>query len=419
MKGLDETRFSLPAWLLRLNGVGKDSLASGGALVPLDVDSLLDAAREATGLTDFGADDFREPLEVLVDSLEREAALTLMGRLLVRGDILNLLENRLQLAEALVRHTQIREEVVKAPIFIVGLPRSGTSILHELLAQDPRLRAPLSWEARYPWPPSGDQTGPPDPRIAMAENVFTFWNELVPEYRTMHEMGAQIPCECIQLTAHSFRSEEFLGRNSVPSYGGWLATADLAPAYAIHHDLLRALQSGRPAQRWMLKAPSHMMALRWLFAEYPDARIIQTHRDPVQIMGSSVNLLQALCWMRAERVDPALIQASFAGEGLAARLFGAVDFRDSGTIPARQFCDVGFSALMSDPIQALDEVYAWLGLDFTPEVERAMRDYLEAKPRGKHGSHDYGFADLGLDLATERARFADYQARFDVPSEVV
>jgi hypothetical protein len=418
MKALDETHFSLPPWLRRLNALGRDSLASGGALVPLDVESLLGAARAGTGLGDFGPDDFREPLSVLVDSLEHEAGLTLMGRLLARGDLLNLLENRLHLTEALARHPEIHSERVAAPIFIVGLPRSGTSILHELLAQDPRLRAPLSWEVRFPWPPPGEPAEAPDPRIAMAENVFTFWNELVPEYQTMHEMGARIPCECIQLTAHSFRSEEFLGRNPVPSYGGWLATADLAPAYRIHHDLLRMLQWGRATERWMLKAPSHMVALASLFAEYPDARVIQTHRDPVQIMGSSVNLLQALCWMRAERVDPALIQASFAGEGLAARLFAAVDYRDSGAVDAGQFCDVGFAGLMSDPMSVIDGIYAWLGLPFTSEVEGAMRHYLDSKPRGKHGQHDYSFADLGLDLATERARFADYQARFEVPSEL-
>ena len=313
----------------------------------------------------------------------------------------------------------MHSQAIEKPLFIVGLPRSGTSILHELLSQDPRLRAPLSWEVHSPWPPPGAEPETEAGRIQRAEEVFTFWNELVPEYRTMHEMGARIPCECIWLTAHSFRSEEFLGRNPVPSYGGWLATADLAPAYRIHRQLLELLQWKQETPRWLLKAPSHMVALGSLFAEYPDARIIQTHRDPLQIMGSSVNILKALWWMRSEEVDPALIQASFAGEGLAARLFAALDFRDQGTTDPDQLQDVRFSDLMEDPITTLEAVYEWLEMEFPPAVERAMLDYLEAKPRGKHGKHEYTFSELGLDLGTERDRFIGYQERFNVPSEVV
>ena len=162
-----------------------------------------------------------------------------------------------------------------------------------------------------------------------------------------------------------------------------------------------------------------MMALSWLFREYPDARVIQTHRDPLPIMGSSVNLLQALSWMRTERVDPDLIRASFAGEGLAARLFAAVDFRDSGAVPAEQFMDLRFQELMADPIATIAHVYAWLDLEFSAKIEASMRAYLAAKPRGKHGAHDYSFADLGLDLATERERFSAYQARFEVVSEIL
>ena len=410
--------FSRPPWLLQFNRFGHGLTEETQGLISLEADSLFEAASTATGLTDFGPSDFQEPLGVLLRSLQTEASLTPMGRILVRGDIVNLLENRLHLVEAQRAHPEIREQAIEKPIFIVGLPRSGTSILHELLDQDPRLRAPLSWEAHSPWPPVGAQPQTETARIDRAQEVFTFWNELVPEYKTMHEMGGLIPCECIWLTAHSFRSEEFLGRNQVPSYGGWLATADLAPAYRIHRQILEILQWKKPTPRWLLKAPSHMMALAPLFAEYPDARIIQTHRDPLQIMGSSVNILKALWWMRSEEVDPELIQASFAGEGLAARLFAALEYRDSGQSAPGQFRDVLFSDLMQDPISTLSAVYEWLEMDLVPEVEKAMLDYLAAKPRGKHGKHEYTFSELGLDLETERNRFRDYQLRFNVPSEV-
>ena len=410
--------FARPDWLLRLNSVARDLAPSLNRLIPLDADSLLEAAAANTGLDDFGADDFHEPLGVLCRSLVEEADASLMGQLLARGDLLNLLENRARLAAARAQEPAIGQESVRQPIFIVGLPRSGTSILHELLAQDPRLRAPLSWEAHSPCPPGGHRD--PDWEracIERAENVFTFWNQLVPAYATMHEMGARIPCECIWLTAHSLRSEEFLGRNRVPSYGAWLASADLTPAYAIHRELLELLQWQRPTERWLLKAPSHMVALPALFAQYPDARIIQTHRDPLPIMGSSVNLLRALGWMRSESVDPELTKASFAGEGLAARLFASLDFRDAPGAPADAFQDVRFADLMADPLATVAGIYQGLDLDFSQAVEAAMGDYLAHKPRNKFGKHDYAFADLGLDLAEERERFAGYQARFAVASE--
>ncbi len=408
--------FERPDWLLRLNGVGRDLAPPGGRLVPLDVDSLLDSASQATGLDDFGAADFREPLEILVDSLVHDADASLMGDLLARADLSNLLENRLRIVAQRKENPAIAGETIEAPIFIVGLPRSGTSILHELLARDPRLRAPLSWEAHSPCPPAGGEAEAAC--IERAENVFTFWNRLVPAYATMHEMGARIPCECIWLTAHSFRSEEFLGRNRVPRYGAWLAAADLTPAYTIHHEILQLLQQRTPTGRWLLKAPSHMMALPALFARYPDARIIQTHRDPVQIMGSSVNLLRALCWMRSESVDPELIKASFAGEGLAARLFAALDYRDSPGAPVHAFSDVLFSDLMKDPLSTVARIYSELDLPLTREVEADMGDYLAAKPQHKFGKHDYRFQDLGLNLGEERGRFSDYQARFGVVSEI-
>jgi len=409
--------FPRPDWLRRLNRVGGDLARHPAHLIPLDVDSLLGAASAATGLDDFGADDFLEPLGVLSQSLNDESDASLMGNLLARGDLLNLLGNRLSMVAARKAEPAIQQEGISAPIFIVGLPRSGTSILHELLAQDTRLRAPLSWEAHSPCPGPKAPANWEEESIRRAENIFTFWNELVPAYATMHEMGARIPCECIWLTAHSFRSEEFLGRNRVPSYGAWLAGADLAPAYTIHREILQLLQWRTPTNRWLLKAPSHMMALPWLFAEYPDARILQTHRDPVQIMGSSVNLLRALCWMRSESVDAELIKASFAGEGLAARLSAALDFRDSPAAPASAFQDIRFADLMENPLATIADIYPGLDLPFTQEVEAAMGDYLAAKPRNKFGKHDYQFGDLGLALETERERFEAYQTRFDVPSE--
>jgi hypothetical protein len=408
-----------PAWVEGFNAMGADLLGEGTALLSLDRDELMRAARVNTGLEDFGGDDFTEPLDVLLDSLEHETHLTLLGRVLARSDVLNLLENRLRITETVRQQPAILEERIEAPLFIVGLSRSGTSILHELLAQDPRARAPLSWEARFPCPPPVASNYRTDPRIDAADRIFTFWNEIVPDYQKMHEMGGRIPCECVWLSAHSFRAEEFLGRQQTPSYGAWLMQADMTPAFDYHKLMLKMFQHAMPTQRWVLKAPSHMIAMRWLFEAYPDARVVQTHRDPLSSMGSTASILSALAWMRQSEVDIELIKAGFAGEGLEARLGALLEARDSGVAPSEQFFDVRFHELMSDPFEVLRALHAHFDIELSADAERRMRDYLAAKPRGKHGKHEYAFDDLGLDLAEERARFAGYQKRFDVPSEDV
>ena len=419
-----DSRFDLsgsqPAWVRRLNEVGRSALASGGAgamAVPLDEASLLAEAQANTGLSDFGPDDgWREGFAVLVRSLHEESKLTLLGRWLARADVVNALEVRLQVEDTYARHPEIADEEVAAPLFIVGLPRSGTSFLHELPAQDPDHRVPLSWEARHPCPPPEEATYDADPRIARCESYVQLWNELVPEYRTMHEMGARIPCECIWLTMPTFVCEEWIGRQQCPGYTAWYATADIRPAYAYHRKLLKLLQFRFRRPRWMLKAPSHMAVLDALLGEYPDARVIMTHRDPLKSMGSTASILSALSWMRSDDADIATIKAGFGGEGMAWRLDAAMRARDAAD-PAR-FYDVRYQDMLSDPFGTIAKAYAHFGIEFTAEAERRMRAYLAAKPQGKHGQHAYSFGDLGLDVATERARFAAYQARFDVPSEV-
>ncbi len=398
--------------------VGRELLLDTPALVSLDRSELLASASRTTGLSDFGGDDFLEPLDVLLASLDRESHLTLLGRILVRSELLNLLQNRLRIADLVKREPGIREQRIERPIFIVGLPRSGTTILHELMALDPRLRAPLTWEARFPCPPATAETYATDSRIESADRIFQFWIDLVPEFQTMTEMGGRLPCECIQLTTHSFRSEEFLGRQQTPSYGAWLATADMAPAYAYHRLMLQLFAWSLPTERWMLKAPSHMGALPALLAEYPDACIVQTHRDPLQSMASTGSLLAAHAWMRASEVDVPLIKLGFAGEGMAARIASVLAVRDRHPRAADQFHDVRFSDLMSRPVETLRNVYEKFSIGFGKPEEDRIRAYLAAKPRGKYGRHEYRIEDLGVDVAEERARFSAYQQRFAVESEI-
>ena len=404
-----------PLWLRAFNTLGRPLKR----LVSLDEAGLLAAARRHTGLSDFGEDDFRAPLSALLESLEHEAQLSLMGRILVRRDLFVLLCNRLQIAETLRREPAIADQEVREPLFIIGLSRSGTSILHELLSQDPRHRPLESWEARFPCPPPEERSFASDPRVRRAHFEQRLWPTLVPAYEAMHEMGGRMPTECGDITANSFLGDRIQAIHQVPSYAAFVAELDIRPAYEIHKKILQILQWKLKRDRWVLKAPAHMNWLDTLLEVYPDARIVQTHRDPLQIMGSTVSLISAILWMRAEGIDPELVKLAFGPAYYAPQLENVMKLRDSGVCPADQIFDVRFQDLMSDPFGTLASVYAYFGWEYDANVDQLMRAYLENKPRGKFGKHFYSFHDLGLELETERARYARYQERYGVASEVL
>jgi hypothetical protein len=402
-----------PEWVRALNTLGDPSW------IRLDEGALLDEAVRNTGLSDFGGDSFRTPLRIFLDSLAQEAQLNFVGRVLARSDILNLLENRLRMTETRQRNPEIDAVQVTRPIFITGLPRTGTSILHELLAQDPANRVPLAWEVRSPCPPPESATYETDPRIEKADLEIRFWNHVVPEYPTMHELGAKIPVECIMLTMHEFLSDQLSGTHRVPSYAAWLAQTDMRPAYAYHRQMLQLLQWRAPRERWVLKAPSHMATLDALLAVYPDARIIQTHRDPLKVMGSVASILYATAWVRSDALDTEQVLQWFGGESCSFLLENAMRVRNSGIVDAQQFFDVRYQDLMQDPFGTIRGIYEHFGVPYSAEAEARMRAYLAAKPKDKHGAHQYAFEDTGFDLETERRRFAAYQERYRVPSEVL
>jgi hypothetical protein len=399
-----------PRWVQSLHAVADP------AWIRLDADEILEEAAVRTGLSDFGGDDFLEPYRIFVRDCDEAAHLHPVGRMLCRADLRLWLENRLLLTDTRKRHPEIGDEQLEKPLFITGLPRTGTSILHELLAEDPSARAPRDWEVRHPCPPPETVSYETDARIARADRELELWNQVVPEYATMHELGGAIPVECIQITAASFRSDELLGRAQAPRYGAWLATADLGPAYRFHRAFLQHLQVRCPG-RWVLKAPSHLAALPTLFAVYPDARVVWTHRDPLKVIPSVASILYSTAWVRSDAVSAEAVLSWFGGETCAAQLDLGLAFRDSGRVDPARFCDVRYADLMRDPFATLSRVYDHFGLSLGAEAERRMRDYLAAKPRGRHGAHRYEFADTGLDPARERERFRSYQERFGVPSE--
>ncbi len=401
-----------PAWVRALNENTRVEW------ICLDPDEIADEARTRTGLSDFGDEAFWEPYRILVDAIRDEARLHPLGRLLARDDLVNALQIRLETTETRKRHPEIAKERIERPIFITGLPRTGTSILHELLAVDPRHRAPRHWEVRNPCPPPETPTYHTDPRIERADRQIRLWNEIVPEYDTMHELGGAIPVEDIQIMAPSFVSDEWMGRHVIPSYANWYGRCDRKAAFLFHERMLQHLQWKCPGERWVLKAPSHLGQLEALLAIYPDARIVFTHRDPLKVLPSVASILYSTAFVRSDEVDGEAMAGWFTGETCEALLDGMTSLRDSGRLPGEQCVDIRFGDLVRDPIEALSSVYDHFGIEYPDEVRTAQREYIRNKPKDKHGVHRYAFEDTGLDIDEERERFRPYYARYGVENEV-
>jgi hypothetical protein len=403
-----------PDWLSALNREG--SYFDLPAVVPLDQQSLLDQARRSTGLDDFGDQLWREPFRVLLQALEEEAQLTLMGRLMARSDILLWLSTRLQVADVLQRHPEILNEEIRAPMIIAGLPRSGTSILFELLAQDPDVGVPESWEAMMPCPPPEAATYNSDPRIDQAHGLVTQWSRVAPEFATMHEMGGRIPAECGLLACGSFVSDHIDALHQTPSYSAMRAQADYGPVYQYHKQVLQILQWKNPRQRWLLKAPAHLNHLPELLQVYPDARLVQTHRDPIKCMASATSLMGTLYSMRSDQpFNAEMMEDILLGAATAQSLETVIEQREKGIVPAANIADSRYQDLMDDPMACIDGIYRHFGMDLSEAARERMLAYLASKPQGKFGAHAY---EVDEGKAKERALFRRYQALYGVPDEV-
>ena len=405
-----------PLVLRALNAAGGALRALGLPLVRLDEAGLVAEATRRTGLDDFGDAQFHDPLGRLLAAFESEAALTLLGRWMVRQDLVRLLENRLRMTDEHRRHPEIADGRVTAPLFIVGLPRTGTTILHELLALDPGSRVPMSWEVMRPWPPPEAATFETDPRIAEVEAHLGGIDRLLPDFKKIHPMGARLPQECVALTAHDFATLIFHTTHRVPSYQAWLESTDLRWVYASHRRQLQYLQWKAPAHRWVLKSPGHLWALDALLAVYPDARIVQTHRDPLKVIASLTSLVTVLRSLASDAIDPLEIAQDWT-ERLARGLAQTTRVRDEAALPASRVFDVRFAELMVDPIAMVRRIYAHFDMPLGADAEDRMRRFLAANPSDKHGAHRYTLAASGLDLDTERRRYADYQRRFGIADE--
>jgi hypothetical protein len=373
--------------------------------------SLCNEARRRTGLEDFGDREIERRLFVLTASIEREANLHLLGRFLARMHLRDILETRLELIDLWNKSSGQREYPIERPIFITGMPRSGSTFLHELLMQDPNHRAPLAWEVMFPVRPRGGNAT--DRRIQKAEAHLWWFRRIAPAADAVHPMRARTPHECVTIHSYTLLSQEFATIFYIPSYSAFLDAGDLTPAYAWQKRFLQHLQKGASIRRWVLKAPDHVFSLEALFAVFPDATIIQMHRNPMEVLRSSLQLTTVLRGMFAHpqnKDEGAAVEARVLAEGLDR----ISRFRDSHPELAERFVDVNYSELTFDPLATVERVYAQLDLCFTTDIAERFRRLAFTRSRYSHPRQHPTLSDLGLSPGVEARRFERYCTRFGI-----
>lgn len=361
-------------------------------------DDLLRAARDATGLDDFGADDFREGLDLLVGSLHRHARLNARGEAYLYPLIAGYLAQRLQVEDWYRRHPEIDDIVITAPLFGLGLPRTGSTALSCLLAQDPEVRYIRRWESARPAPPAATVHGD-DPRIPRAEKVVVGSRFHVPH-------NTNDPMECLDIMAMNFTSQIYQAFAEIPDYSEWLLHgADFTSTYRFQKRVLKLMQFGEPARPWRLKSPAHVLSLDALDAVFPDARFVMTHRDPTDVLLSVVELYADMVGGFSDRLDrPYLGRLNV--EQWSTGMRRAVEFRDGGA--GDRFYDIDFRSMQADPIGEVRGLYEWLGLDVGDGFARQMTSWWEHNAATREPSVRADPADFALDLDAVRPLFADY-----------
>ena len=407
---IEESRAPLVVRLLNKSGAALEKFGVGSKM-PSPA-KLIEKSKTRAGLEDFGEPEFFEPLSRLLESCEREAHLNVIGKLALRNDVVRILCNRLALVRDRRCHPEIAKQEISEPLFIVGLPRSGTTVLHILLAADPAHRVPLTWEVMSPSPPDSEYR---QQRIRNATRDLAMLRWLAPTFETVHATGAQLPQECVSLLSPTFLSDQFDTMYNIPSYRAWFFRQDLRPAYQFHRRFLQHLQFRRPAERWILKAPAHMFAAPALLSVYPNAKFVQLHRDPIDAVASVSSLVTILRSVFSDDVDPVQVgQDAMVYWSEALKTFLRV--RDQ--LPADRVCNLHYDEVRRDPIAATRQVYEHFGWRLKERVAEKMATALTQQSSRCNGVHRYDAAYFQLKGTNG---FAEYCERFGfaVPEAVL
>lgn len=382
------------------------------------VESLIAEARTRTGgLEDLGPGPFLEPLRLFVSSLERDARLNPVGQYIARERALAHIVNRLSYVNDRKRYPEIARQKIVKPVFIIGLGRTGSTILHDILAQDPANRAPLTWEVTFPSPPPETDTFLTDPRIAQCEAGFPPMDERREKFKAMHPMGAQLSQECVVMMGDAMCTPLFHNQFRVTQYQDWVdRVGDWAHVYDFHHRQLQHLQSGHAGDRWVLKTGAHMWGLEYLLKTYPDARIVFTHRDPVKSLTSYASLTALVRSMGSDQVDKLEVAADW-NPRLKRALEHAIAVRSAMKYPQALFYDMKFSDFIRDQFAVVSKIYEAFSLPMTVEAAARMKWFIADNPQGKHGIHRYSPEDYGIEPEIVRREFRPYIERFHLPPE--
>ena len=381
--------------------------------VDLDLEVLMgEAQQRADGLQDLGSGPFIENLKRLLASLESEARLNPIGRIIAKERILGHTVNRLNYVNDRKRFPEIAKQEIVRPVFIIGMPRTGTTILHDILAQDPANRAPLTWEAMFPSPPPETASFDKDPRIEACAATFPDIDALIPGFKAMHPMGALLTQECVTMMGETMCTPLFHNQFRVPSYEDWVdQEADFGDVYDFHLQQLQHLQSRHMRDRWVLKTGAHMWGLEHLLATYPDARIVFTHRDPVDSMTSYASLTALVRTMGSDEVDRVEIAQDWTAR-LRRVIEHALEVREARDYPDAIFYDMKFSDFVGDQFSAVQKIYESFDLPMNEKAAIRMRAFIDDNPQGKHGAHQYTPEEFGVDPIKVRREFQTYIERF-------
>ena len=403
-----------PDWVAAVNAEGRHLDLS--QVVPLDSRSLREAAEAHTGLADYGDDAWREPFEIIVRALDEEADLNLMGRLMTRSDLVHYLEGRLRIEDTYRQHPEIDDEQIVKPFVVVGQGRSGTSMLLNLLSQDPCSGSVKTWEAIFPCPPPETETYHTDSRIERGHELIDQWNRVNPALSSLHEFGGLVPASCVHFMSYSFRSIWFGMLGQIPSYTAWLADSDWDVAYQYHRRVLKLLQWRNPRERWVLKSPTHLLMMPTILRTYPDACFIWPHRDPLKAIVSSVDLAANLNWARSDNNRMLGFEDYNDPARSLAMIEKPIEWLESGVLDPARLYNLQYRDLISDPLSTIAALYDHFGQPFTSTARDGMRNFLDCHPRSTRNAHLYD-EDAIQSIAAERSRFARYQSFFGVPSE--
>ena len=396
-----------------MNGAGKFLNRLGFPIYNLDARSIVKKAKKDANYAGEVSNELVVGLEQLVHSINKESRINAFGSIALKGLLKRTLTSRLKVEQSLHDNPDILQSKITAPVFIIGMPRTGTTILHSLLHEDVNHRSPLAWECLLPSPVPEPSTFSDNPQLNTIKKEFGQLFKLVPDFQKKHHMTAESPQECIGITALDFNSFQTCAQVYIPSYLKWFAEeSDQLQTMRFHRRFLQYLESGGVrSERWLLKSPVHMMRLSALFEVYPDAKIIMTHRDPAKVVPSAASLISSVRSLYSDYEDP-------ARSGVEQLDFWKMSFdrfmADRAQLnKENQILDLHFNDFVQDQMACVDKIYSYFDWSLDDASRSKMKDFLASNPKGKHGSHEYCLEDFNLTQSQVSEEFKEYYSFLD------